>query len=64
MNPGSDPYTRSPPKLAMGPIHKLAVIVPVGFCFEEDAEEGGPVRPDTGQDSSAVTGGEVPEEKT
>jgi hypothetical protein len=48
----------------MQPIHKLAVIVPVGFCFEEDAEEGGPVRPDTGQDSSAVTGGEVPEEKT
>jgi hypothetical protein len=48
----------------MQPIHMLAVIVPAGYCFEEDAKEGGPVRPDTGQDSSAVTGGEAPEEKT
>jgi hypothetical protein len=64
MNPGSHPHTWSPPKLDMRPIHKLAVIVPAGYCFEEVAEEGGPVRPDTGQDSSAVTGGEVPDEKT
>jgi hypothetical protein len=36
-NPGGDPQHRSPPKLAVRPIHKLAVIVPVDYRFEEDA---------------------------
>jgi hypothetical protein len=35
-NPGGDPYHRSAPKLAVRPIHKLAVIVPVDYRFEED----------------------------
>ena len=35
-NPGGDPHQRSPPKLAVRPIHKLAVIVPVEYRFEED----------------------------
>ena len=35
-NPGGDPHHRSAPKLAVRPIHKLAVIVPVGYRFEED----------------------------
>jgi hypothetical protein len=35
-NPGSDPHHRSAPKLAVRPIHKLAVIVPVDYRFEED----------------------------
>ena len=35
-NPGGDPQNRSPPKLAVRPIHKLAVIVPAGYRFEED----------------------------
>ena len=35
-NPGGDPQHRSPPKLAVRPIHKLAVIVPVDYRFEED----------------------------
>jgi hypothetical protein len=35
-NPGSDPHHRSAPKLAVRPIHKLAVIVPEDYRFEED----------------------------
>ena len=35
-NPGGDPYHRLAPKLAVRPIHKLAVIVPVDYRFEED----------------------------
>ena len=35
-NPGGDPRQRSAPKLAVRPIHKLAVIVPVDYRFEED----------------------------
>ncbi len=31
-----DPHHRSAPKLAIRPIHKLAVIVPVDYRFEED----------------------------
>jgi hypothetical protein len=33
-NPGGDPHHRSAPKLAVRPIHKLAVIVPVDYQFE------------------------------
>jgi len=45
-NPGGDPQSRSPPKLAVRPIHKLAVIVPAGYRFEEDVtmEQAGPQR--------------------
>ena len=35
-NPGGSPHHRSAPKLAIRPIHKLAVIVPVDYRFEED----------------------------
>ncbi len=35
-NPGGDPHHHSAPKLAVRPIHKLAVIVPVDYRFEED----------------------------
>ncbi len=35
-NPGGDPGSRSNPKLAVRPIHKLANIVPVDYRFEED----------------------------
>jgi hypothetical protein len=35
-NPGGDPQHRSAPKLAVRPIHKLAVIVPADYRFEED----------------------------
>ncbi len=35
-NPGGDPYHLSAPKSAVCPIHKLAVIVPVDYRFEED----------------------------
>ncbi len=38
-NPGGDPYHCSTPKSAVRPIHKLAVIVPVGYRFEEDLAE-------------------------
>jgi hypothetical protein len=38
-NPGGDPYHRSAPKSAVRPIHKLAVIVPVDYRFEEDLAE-------------------------
>ncbi len=38
-NPGGDPYHRSGPKSAVRPIHKLAVIVPVDYRFEEDLAE-------------------------
>ena len=45
-NPGGDPQHRSAPKLAVCPIHKLAVIVPVDYRFEEDmiVEQAGPQR--------------------
>jgi hypothetical protein len=39
INPGGDPYHRSGPKSAVHPIHKLAVIVPVDYRFEEDLAE-------------------------
>jgi rubrerythrin len=39
-NPGGDPHHRSAPKLAVRPIHKLAVIVPVDYRFEEDLAMG------------------------
>ncbi len=35
-NPGGNSHSRSPPKLAVRPIHKLAVIVPVDYRFKED----------------------------
>ncbi len=35
-NPGGESCGRSSPKLAFCPIHKLAVIVPVGYRFEKD----------------------------
>jgi hypothetical protein len=35
-NSGGDPHHRSAPKLAVCPIHKLAVIMPVDYRFEED----------------------------
>jgi hypothetical protein len=33
-NPGKTPEERSPPKFTTRPIHKVAVIVPVGYVFE------------------------------
>jgi hypothetical protein len=38
-NPGGDPYHRLGLKSAVRPIHKLAVIVPVDYRFEEDLVE-------------------------
>jgi hypothetical protein len=35
-NPGKTPEERSPPKFTTRPIHKVAVIVPVGYVFEDD----------------------------
>jgi len=35
-NPGKTPEARSPPKFTTRPIHKVAVIVPVGYVFEDD----------------------------
>jgi hypothetical protein len=44
-NPGGDPGSRSSPKLATRPIHKLAVIVPVDYRFEGDLVEEERVEP-------------------
>jgi hypothetical protein len=43
-NPGKDPKERSPPKTTTRPIHKVAVIVPVGYVFENNmgGNEAGP----------------------
>ncbi len=35
-NPGKEPGERSPPKITTRPIHKIAVIVPVDYMFEDD----------------------------
>jgi hypothetical protein len=35
-NPGKEPGERSPPKITTRPIHKIAVIVPVDYVFEND----------------------------
>jgi hypothetical protein len=35
-NPGKIPEERSPPKFTTRPIHKVAVIVPVGYVFDDD----------------------------
>jgi hypothetical protein len=35
-NPGKIAGTRSPPKTTTRPIHKIAVLVPVGYRFDED----------------------------
>ncbi len=52
-NPGGDPHHRSAPKLAIRPIHKLAVIVPVDYQFEEDLATGHTERRgDTKQEST------------
>jgi hypothetical protein len=56
-NPGKTPEERSPPKFTTRPIHKVAVIVPVGYVFEDDhgAESGRAELP-------APAGASVPEE--
>jgi hypothetical protein len=35
-NPGKSEEKRSPPKITTRPIHKMAVVVPVGYVFEDD----------------------------
>ncbi len=35
-NPGKEPGERSPPKITTRPIHKIAVIVPLDYVFEDD----------------------------
>jgi hypothetical protein len=56
-NPGKTPEERSPPKFTTRPIHKVAVIVPVGYVFEDDhgTESGRAELP-------ALAGASVPEE--
>jgi hypothetical protein len=39
-NPGKAPGERSPPKITTRPIHKIAVIVPVDYVFEDDRRSG------------------------
>jgi hypothetical protein len=52
-NPRGDPHHRSAPKLAIRPIHKLAVIVLVDYRFEEDLATGHTERRgDTKQEST------------
>ncbi len=52
-NPGGDPHHRSDPKLAIRPIHKLAVIVPVDYQLKEDrATEQTERRGDTKQEAT------------
>jgi hypothetical protein len=38
-NPGKTYKERSPPKTTTRPIHKVAVIVPVGYVFEDDVSD-------------------------
>jgi len=38
-NPGKTDKTRSPPKTTTRPIHKVAVIVPAGYVFEDDVSD-------------------------
>jgi hypothetical protein len=40
VNPGKTPGERSPPKITTRPIHKIAVIVPVDYVFEDDHGPG------------------------
>jgi hypothetical protein len=35
-NPGKSGEKQSPPKITTRPIHKVAVVVPVGYVFEDD----------------------------
>ncbi len=35
-NPGKPEGKRSPPKTTSRPIHKVAVIIPAGYVFEDD----------------------------
>jgi hypothetical protein len=46
-NPGKGPGLWSPPKITTRPIHKIAVIVPAGYVFEDDTGggEASPRRP-------------------
>ncbi len=39
-NPGKDPDKRSPPNITTRPIHKIAVIVPAGYMFEDNMGGG------------------------
>ena len=53
-NPGKTPEERSPPKITTRPIHKVAVIVPVGYVFEDDHRtEPGGVEPPAPAEASA-----------
>jgi hypothetical protein len=53
-NPGKTPEERSPPKITTRPIHKVAVIVPVGYVFEDDHKAGpGRVEPPAPAEASA-----------
>jgi hypothetical protein len=58
-NPGKTPEERSPPKFTTRPIHKVAVIVPVGYVFEDDR------RAESGRaESPTPAGASAPEEAT
>ncbi len=39
-NPEKEPGKRSPPKVTTRPIHKIAVIAPAGYMFEDDTGGG------------------------
>ncbi len=56
-NPGKTQEERSPPKFTTRPIHKVAVIVPAGYVFEDDhGTESGRA------ELEVPTGANVPEE--
>jgi hypothetical protein len=38
-NPGNAPGERSTPKVTTRPIHKISVLVPVGYTFEDVKEQ-------------------------
>ncbi len=60
-NPGKGPGERSPPKITTRPIHKIAVIVPVDYVFEDDF---GPRAREVGLPELTQTGASNPGEGT
>ena len=63
-NPGKGPGERSPPKITTRPIHKIAVIVPVDYVFEDDfgsrARKLGPPEPMQAEASNPEEGAPPP----
>jgi hypothetical protein len=61
-NPGRTPQERSTAKTTTRPIHKIAVLVPIGYVFEDDKAQNEMAQEAVGRPSTPEAGGDWEEE--